>query len=65
MTKSKKPTSHPEPETKTGATLDRSSLPQEQNPPKPAGGSQEKMYGEKSQDTDGSQDFIGPKGMDT
>ena len=65
MTKSKKPTSHPKPETKTGATLDRSSLPQEQNSPKSAREPQEKMYGDKSQETDGSQDFTAPKGMDT
>ncbi|HKH63401.1 MAG TPA: hypothetical protein VKA49_21340 [Flavitalea sp.] len=65
MTKSKKPTRHREPGTKPDASLDRSSVTQEQNSPRPDGGTQEEVSGQNSLDMDGSQDFLRPKGMDT
>ena len=65
MTKSKKPGGHREPRIKPDGLLERSALTQEQNSSKPAGGTQEEVSDDKSEDKDASQDFIGPKGMDT
>lgn len=64
MINSKKPVTHPEPATKPDASLDRSSLTQEQNSSKPAGEIQDEVSDDRSQDRDAPPDFVGPKGMD-